>query len=64
MDHDTENVLPRQKPSFNSIKVKQSLQGPIQSLRGPESEKVFSQPSEPALPQQILLSAVELNPGP
>jgi len=61
MDRDTENVLPR-LPSINSIKVKQFLHGPIQSLRGPESDKIVSQSSEPFLPQQLLLSAAELNP--
>ena len=53
-----------QKPSINSIKVKQSLHGPMQFLRGSESDKVVSQPSEPAFPQQTLQSAAELNPGP
>jgi hypothetical protein len=50
-----------QKPSFSGIKVKQSLHGPIQSLRGPRSDKVVCQPSAPST-FNLLLSEPELNP--
>ena len=48
---------------FISTKVKQSLYGSIQSLRGSGSDKVVSEPSAPAT-FNLLLSETELNPGP